>query len=99
MTALQLSNWGIFKRHFWGEYGRHSHRAACYPVQTLLRALLLGIWYGLSDEQLAVQLGRDLLFRKFCRLELDADTPDATTIGRFRSLLEAEGRLAALSRR
>jgi IS5 family transposase len=67
-----------------------------YPVQTLLRALLLGIWHGLSDEQLAAQLARDLLFRKFCRLELDAETPDATTIGRFRARLEAEGRLAAL---
>ena len=31
-----------------------------YPVQTLLRALLLGIWHGLSDEQLAAQLARDL---------------------------------------
>ena len=29
-----------------------------YPVQTLLRALLLGIWHGLSDEQLAAQLAR-----------------------------------------
>ena len=51
---------------------------------------------GLSDEQLAAQLARDLLFRKFCRLEIDAATPDATTIGRFRARLEAEGRLAAL---
>jgi transposase, IS5 family len=67
-----------------------------YPAQTLFRALLLGIWYSLSDERLAEQLARDLLFRKFCRLEIDADTPDATTIGRFRGWLEAEGRRGAL---
>ena len=67
-----------------------------YPAQTLFRALLLGIWYGLSDETLAAQLARDLLFRKFCRLEIDRGTPDATTLGRFRASLEAEERLQAL---
>ena len=32
-------------------------------------------------------LFRDLLFRRFCRLELDGAVPDATTLGRFRSKL------------
>jgi IS5 family transposase len=44
---------------------------------------LLGIWYRLSDAELAQSLFRDLLFRKFCHLELGGDVPDATTIGRF----------------
>jgi IS5 family transposase len=78
------------------EEGKKATGRPGYPIQTLLRALLLGIWHGLSDEQLATQLARDLLFRKFCRLELDAAIPDATTIGRFRARLEAEERLAAL---
>ena len=56
-----------------------------YPVLTLFRALLLGQWYRLSDVRLSAQLARDLLFRKFCRLELDQGVPDATTLGRFRS--------------
>jgi IS5 family transposase len=58
-----------------------------YPLLTLLRSLLLGIWYKLSDEQLAASLARDLLFRRFCRLELSSDIPDATTLGRFRQQL------------
>lgn len=58
-----------------------------YPALTLFRALLLGLWYDLSDVKLAAQLARDLLFRKFCRLELDQGTPDATTLGRFRAQL------------
>lgn len=58
-----------------------------YPLLTLFRGLLLGIWYKLSDEQLSHCLVRDLLFRKFCRLELDSKTPDATTLGRFRTEL------------
>ena len=38
-----------------------------YPLLTLLRSLLLGVWYKLSDEQLAASLARNLLFRRFCR--------------------------------
>ena len=90
-----LFDWGALERLL-VESGKKTTGRPGYPIQTLLRALLLGIWHGLSDEQLAAQLARDLLFRKFCRLELDAATPDATTIGRFRAWLEAEGRLAAL---
>jgi IS5 family transposase len=58
-----------------------------YPLLTLLRASLLGIWYRLSDVELAQTLFRDLLFRKLCHLELGGDVPDATTIGRFRQNL------------
>lgn len=58
-----------------------------YPLLTLFRSLLLGIWYGLSDVQLAQSLYRDLLFRKFCRLELTASVPEASTLGRFRNKL------------
>jgi IS5 family transposase len=54
---------------------------------TLFRSLLLGIWYQLSDVQLAQCLYRDLLFRKFCRLELGGDVPEASTLGRFRTQL------------
>lgn len=58
-----------------------------YPLLTLFRSLLLGIWYQLSDVQLAQCLYRDLLFRKFCRLELGGNVPEATTLGRFRAEL------------
>jgi IS5 family transposase len=49
--------------------------------------LLLGVWYRLSDVQLAQCLYRDLLFRKFCHLELGANVPEASTLGRFRNKL------------
>ena len=58
-----------------------------YPALTLLRALLLGLWYDLSDVKLSQALARDLLFRKFCRLELDQGAPDDSTLGRFRNRL------------
>ena len=58
-----------------------------YPLLTLFRGLLLGLWYRLSDVQLAQCLYRDLLFRKFCRLELGTEVPEASTLGRFRTRL------------
>ena len=58
---------------------------------TLLRASQLGIWYQLSGVELAQTLFRDLLFRKFCHLELGSNVPDATNIGRFRQQLVEHG--------
>lgn len=58
-----------------------------YPLLTLFRSLLLGVWYRLSDVQLAQCLYRDLLFRKFCHLELSSAVPEASTLGRFRNKL------------
>jgi IS5 family transposase len=69
-----------------GEDGRATGRPG-YPALTLFRALLLGLWYDLSDVKLSAALARDLLFRKFCRLELDQGAPDDSTLGRFRNRL------------
>ena len=62
-----------------------------YPILTLFRGILLGVWYRLSDVQLSQCLYRDLLFRKFCHLELGGDVPEASTLGRFRSQLVEHG--------
>ena len=67
-----------------------------YPALTLFRALLLGLWHNLSDVKLEAQLARDLMFRKFCRLELDGGVPQASTLGRFRIALERAGRMEAV---
>jgi len=64
----------------------YSSNTGCpsYPLLTLFRSLLLGVWYQLSDVQLAQCLYRDLLFRKFCHLNLGGNVPEASTLGRFR---------------
>ncbi|KLN61834.1 hypothetical protein WH96_05970 [Kiloniella spongiae] len=67
-----------------------------YAAMTLFRALLLGIWHNLSDVKLEAQLARDLMFRKFCRLEMDQGVPQASTLGRFRIALEKTGHLDAV---
>ena len=84
--AEAVLDWSMLEQLMGQIYNGKSGRPS-YPLLTLFRALLLGIWYRLSDEQLGQCLVRDLLFRKFCHLELDAAVPDATTLGRFRSKL------------
>lgn len=84
--AEAVLDWTALEGMMSGIYSSHQGRPS-YPLLTLFRSLLLGIWYKLSDEQLSQCLVRDLLFRKFCRLELDTSIPDATTLGRFRTKL------------
>ena len=84
--AEAVLDWAILERLMAGIYASKTGRPS-YPLLTLLRASLLGIWYRLSDVELAQTLFRDLLFRKFCHLELGGLVPDASTIGRFRQKL------------
>ena len=53
----------------------------------LVKALLLAQWYDLSDLQLEEALGDRLSFRRFVGLSLQDDTPDHSTISRFRRVL------------
>ena len=81
-----LLDWGKIEDLLSPIYSSETGRPS-YPLLTLFRSLLLGIWYQLPDTQLAQCLYRDLLFRKFCHLELGKDVPEASAIGRFRTRL------------
>ena len=62
-----------------------------YAALSMLKALLLQQWYGLSDPGLEEALLDRVSFRRFCGFALDAATPDETTLCRFRNALkEAE---------
>ena len=84
--AEAVLDWAKLEHFLIGIYASKTGRPS-YPLLTLLRASLLGIWYRLSDMELAQTLFRDLLFRKFCHLELGGDVPEASTLGRFRNQL------------
>ena len=58
-----------------------------YPPLCLFKALLLSVWYNLSDARLEDALADRLSFRRFCGFPLDAATPDETTFVRFRKAL------------
>jgi IS5 family transposase len=79
--AEAVLDWAKLEHLMAGIYASKTGRPS-YPLLTLLRASLLGIWYRLSDVELAQTLFRDLLFRKFCHLELG---------GRFRMPRRLDG--------
>ncbi len=65
--------------------------APAYPPLAMFRIVLLQQWYSLSDPG-AEEAGRDRLsFRRFCGVPLDAETPDHSSIWRFRQRLAKLG--------
>ena len=62
-----------------------------YPPLTLVKVLLLQQWYNLSDPQMEEALGDRLSFRRFVGLGLQDDTPDHSTLSRFRTELAQRG--------
>jgi IS5 family transposase len=69
-----------------GETGRPPYRALA-----MFRALLLQQWYGLSDPGLEEALLDRVSFRRFCGFALAEETPDETTICRFRNAVKEAG--------
>ncbi len=83
-------NWSRLEGLCEGIYASKTGRPST-PIRVLLRSLLLGAWYGLSDVKLESALVRDLLFRKFCGLSMNESAPDHSTLSRFRSQLVKKG--------
>lgn len=64
-----------------------------YPALPMLKAMYLAALYDLSDPGLEEALLDRLSFRRFCGFGLDEETPDETTICRFRAAASAAGAL------
>lgn len=60
-----------------------------WPQLAVFRALLLSIWYDLSDVKLAEALDDRASFRRFCGFSANEATPERTAFVRFRKLLVA----------
>lgn len=67
-----------------------------YRPVLMFKALLLQSLYGLSDAELEEALCDRLSFRRFVGLGLEDETPDHTTLCRFRNGLVAAGLLEKL---
>lgn len=66
-----------------------------YPPLAMLKALYLASLYDLSDPALEEALIDRVSFRLFCGFPLDQETPDETTLCRFRNDCAAAGVLEA----
>lgn len=67
-----------------------------YPPLLMFKVLLLQRWYGLSDPAMEEALYDRLSFRRFVGLALEDDTPDHSTIFRFRDQLTRRALLEPL---
>ena len=62
---------------------------AAWPPLAMFKALLLSVWYDLSDGKLAEALDDRASFRRFCRFSGSEPTPERTAFVRFRKALVA----------
>src|SRR3984893_10147087 len=62
-----------------------------FPPLMMFKVLLLQRWYGLSDPAMEAALYDRLSFQRFAGLSLDDETPDHSTIWRFRERLTKDG--------
>lgn len=60
-----------------------------WPPLAMFKALLLSIWYDLSDVKLAEALEDRASFRRFCGFSANEATPERTAFVRYRRLLVA----------
>lgn len=61
-----------------------------YDEICMFRIMILQNLYNLSDRQMEEMLYDRLSFRRFCGFGLESSLPDATTILRFRNLLQGQ---------
>jgi IS5 family transposase len=69
------------------EYRNRGAGRPAWPAITMLKCLLLAMWFRLSDPQLEECLQDRLSFRQFVGLSLTDSTPDETTFVVFRRRL------------
>lgn len=62
-----------------------------WPPRSLFKAMLLSIWYDMSDVKLAEALDDRASFRQFCGFSLSEPTPERTAFVRFRKALVVHG--------
>jgi Transposase domain (DUF772) len=67
-----------------GPFHSSSDGAPAYPPLTMFKIVLLQQWCGLSDPGAEEAVRDRLSFRRFCGIPLDQETPDHSSIWRFR---------------
>ena len=83
-------DWEKFSALVEGIYSACEGRPS-YPPLMMVKVLLLEQWYNLSDPQMEEALWDRISFRRFVGLGLGDDTPDYSTISRFRAELARRG--------
>lgn len=82
----QLLDWAAIEQQLDGIYSAAKGEPA-WPPLALFKALLIAVWYDLSDVKLAEALDDRASFRRFCGFSADEPTPERTAFVRFRRQL------------
>jgi transposase, IS5 family len=97
-TRLASSLDGLYGMLDWTEIadllsGIHTNAKgeAAWPPLAMFKALLLSVWYDLSDVKLAEAVNDRASFRRFCGFSGTEATPERTAFVRFRKALIAQG--------
>lgn len=77
--------------HLLGSIHANAKGEAAWPPLAMFKALLLAVWYDLSDVKLAEALDDRASFRRFCGFSGTEATPERTAFVRFRKALIAQG--------
>ncbi len=84
----RLVDWAAIDHHLAPIYASAKGEQA-WPPLSLFKALLLAVWYDLSDVKLAEALDDRTSFRRFCGFAAEEPTPERTAFVRFRRALLA----------
>jgi transposase, IS5 family len=85
-----LIAWQLIECRLAGIYSAAKGEPA-WPPLALFKALLLAVWYDLSDVKLAEALDDRASFRRFCGFSANEAVPERTAFVRFRKELVARG--------
>ena len=86
----QAVDWDKLSRLVNGIHSSSEGRKS-YPPLMMVRVMLLQQWYGASDPAMEEALSDRLSFRRFVGLGIQDESPDHSTISRFRRSLTERG--------
>lgn len=86
----KLIDWLLIERYL-ADISNAAKGEPAWPPLALFKALLLAVWYDLSDVKLAEALDDRASFRRFCGFSASEATPERTAFVRFRKALTTRG--------
>lgn len=89
-TAEKILNWDAFENIFENHRNNSNFGASSYSKILMFKIMLLQTWYNLSDPQVEEEIKDKISFIKFLKISLDSQTPDHSTISRFRKFVLKE---------
>ena len=87
---LETINWAAIDALF-AQINANTKGAPGYPPLVMFKIVLLQQWYNLSDPAAEEAVRDRLSFRRFCGAPLDCETPDHSSIWRFRQMIDKLG--------